>query len=79
MNINDNLQTSESQNKRILEYMKSGKGITSLEALQMFGCMRLASRISDLRKRHPELTIEVSRVETTTGKRVARYYIKNLI
>lgn len=75
-NINDNLQTSESQNKKILAYLKNGGRITSLEALRMFGCMRLASRINDLKKRYPEITIMVERVIIpNNNKRVAQYYI----
>lgn len=52
MNDNPNIQESESQCKRILAYLLNGSRITSLEALRLFGCMRLASRISDLRKSH---------------------------
>ena len=75
-NINDNLQTSESQNRQILAYLKNGGRITSLEALKMFGCMRLASRINDLRNLYPELTILTERVLTpNSNKRVAQYYI----
>ena len=40
----------ESQNKQIKEYLNHGNKITSLDALEMFGCMRLASRINDLKK-----------------------------
>ena len=46
--------------------------------LTLFGCMRLASRISDLRKSHPEIKFKATRVETTTGKRVAQYYIESI-
>ena len=49
-----------------------------LEALRLFGCMRLASRISDLRKSHPEIKFKSTRVETTTGKKVAQYYIESI-
>lgn len=38
------------QNQKILRYMKQYGSITPLEALQEFGCMRLAARISDLRR-----------------------------
>ena len=38
------------QNQRILDYMAEFGGITQLEALRDLGCMRLASRISDLRR-----------------------------
>lgn len=72
------LGISESQCKRILAYLLNGSRITSLEALRLFGCMRLASRISDLRKSHPEIKFKATRVETTTGKRVAQYYIESI-
>ena len=38
------------QCERILRHMKEFGSITSLEAMQWYGCYRLASRISDLRK-----------------------------
>ena len=40
-----------SQNDRVLEYMKNNGSITTVEAFNHLGCSRLASRISDLRKR----------------------------
>ena len=75
MNINDNLLSSESQKKRIFAHLMDGKRITSLEALKLFGCMRLASRISDIRRDHPEVNIKVDRIETATKKKVAQYYV----
>lgn len=74
MNVNDNTQSSESR-KQIFSYMMDGNRITSLEALQLFGCMRLASRISDIRRNHPEVNIKVERIETATKKKVAQYYV----
>lgn len=38
------------QSQRILSYMEEFGSITQLEALSDLGCMRLASRITDLRK-----------------------------
>ena len=35
---------------KVLEYMKTFGSITQLQALSDIGCMRLASRISDLRQ-----------------------------
>lgn len=52
-----------------------GHRITSLEALNLFGCMRLASRISDIRRDHPEVNIKVDMIETATKKKVAQYYV----
>ena len=40
-----------SQNERILDYMRTHGGITQMEAIKSIGVMRLASRISDLRRR----------------------------
>ena len=75
MNDNQNLESSESQNKRIFAYLMEGHRITSLEALNLFGCMRLASRISDIRRDHPEVNIKVDRIETATKKKVDQYYV----
>lgn len=75
MNDNQNLESSESQNKRIFAYLMEGHRITSLEALNLFGCMRLASRISDIRRDHPEVNIQVVRIEIPTKKKVAQYYV----
>ena len=39
-----------SQYDQILNHLKSGKSITPLEALHLYGCFRLSARINDLRK-----------------------------
>ena len=36
---------------KILTYMQSGKSITQMEAIKLFGCARLSARIADLRER----------------------------
>jgi len=41
----------ESQNERILAYLKSGKAITQQDAIELFDCYRLSARIADLRKK----------------------------
>lgn len=38
------------QNERILRHLEDYGSITSLEAMKEYGIMRLASRISDLKK-----------------------------
>ena len=75
MNNNENLETSESQCKRIFAYMMQGNKITSLDTLRMFGCMRLASRISDLRQQYPNTEIKVETIHVSPRKKVAQYYI----
>lgn len=67
-NTNDNKKTSASQNAQILAYMQDGNKITSLLALKLFGCMRLASRICDLRERGYDIIAE--KIQTHSGKYV---------
>jgi len=71
MDINENKTSSATQCGQILAHLREGRAITSLEALQMFGCMRLASRIHDLRERGYD--ISVTKVHTGYGKVVAQY------
>jgi hypothetical protein len=59
----------------IAAWLKGGNTITSLEALMKFGCMRLASRICDLRERG--LNICTRRVRTATGKIVTEYSLES--
>ena len=47
-NINDNPGVFASQVSRILAYMKAGHKITALEALDMFGAMRLSAIIKEI-------------------------------
>lgn len=65
---------SESQNKMILEYLAHGNKLTTLQALELFGCFRLASRINDLRQAGHDIHTEMLKNEET-GKRYAEYSI----
>lgn len=49
-NINDNPETSASQTRRILAYMKAGNKITGMQALDMFGVWSFTRRICDVEK-----------------------------
>jgi len=63
----------EGQTNRIIEYMRQGHAITQLEALDLFGCFRLASRIYDIKMRGIEVNkVMVYREE---GSRFARYWM----
>lgn len=73
MDINDNKNTSATQCELILAYLQEGNTLTSLEALKMFQCMRLASRIHDLRDRGYDIKNE--RIQVPSGKYVTRYWI----
>jgi hypothetical protein len=47
--------------------------LTTLEALNMFGCFRLAARISNLREEGMDIETEIVEIN---DKRVARYSLK---
>jgi hypothetical protein len=70
-NINENHKTSKSQTDQILEWMLSGRSITPLEALNRFGCNRLAARIADIKARGYLVYSEF--VTTLGGKKVKQY------
>ena len=40
----------ETQKKKILHHLKHVGGLTAMQALRLFGCFRLAARISELTK-----------------------------
>ena len=58
---------------RILAHLRAGNRLTALEALDAFGCFRLAARIHELRREGWQ--IEERTVETASGKRVAEYWL----
>ena len=61
------------QSQRVLDYIEEFGSITQLEALRDLGVMRLASRISDLRRMG--VPIE-STVETVNNRFEEKTYIK---
>ena len=66
------------QCQQILEYMKRFGSITQLEALRDIGCMRLASRISDLRGQGYPIGRRMKTSKNRYGKDVsfAEYYLE---
>ena len=72
-NENWNPESSASQASQIADYMMQGNKITPLEALNLFGSLRLSAVIFVLRERGYK--IQVERVKTNTGKWVAQYSI----
>lgn len=72
-NYNPNVLTTESQNRAILAYLKSGKRITQLAALELFGCMRLPSRIHDIKK--AGVAIKDQFITLANNKRVKEYWL----
>ena len=72
-NINENKEQSASQCKMIAEWLNKGYSITSLEALRMFGCLRLASRIHDLKEGGMNIGKKI--ITLSNKKRVCEYFL----
>jgi len=65
----------QSQRNKILTYLEKGGGITSLQAMRWYGCLRLGARIHDLRRLG--YAIYTKTLKTETGKHVAQYFLRN--
>jgi hypothetical protein len=61
-----------SQETEILSTLQSGRSLTSIQALQEFGCFRLAARINDLRYAGHKIITEMVR---DGEKHYARYHL----
>lgn len=61
----------------IIRYLQDHGSITQLDALREFGCMRLAARISDIRKRGHGIRKEFEEGKNRYGDSVsyARYFL----
>jgi hypothetical protein len=62
-----------SQNDQIRAALILGRSLTPLDALQDYGCFRLAARIADLRREGMDIECQT---ETRNGKRYARYALR---
>ena len=60
----------KSQNKQIQSHLNRGWKLTPLQALQKYGCMRLAARIAELRDEGMNI---ITRKVTRNGKTYAEY------
>ena len=63
-----------SHESKIIQHMKQHGSITGLQALRQYDCMRLASRVYDLRTKGHK--IETQKWKTRSGKWVARYWLR---
>lgn len=62
-----------SQTDQIRAALMLGKSLTPLDALQDYGCFRLAARIAELRREGMDIECAT---ETKNGKRYARYFLR---
>lgn len=61
--------TNPTQNERILSYIEEHGSITQLEALNDLGVMRLASRISDLKRKGYNIISENVTIKNRYGEK----------
>lgn len=62
-----------SQTTDILAHLEQRGSITAIEALEFYGCFRLAARINDLRgDGHNIMTADVA---LPNGKHIAKYHL----
>lgn len=66
------------QCQMVLEYMRDFGAITPIDAMREFGCMRLASRINDLREQGYAIGRRMKTGKNRYGKDVsfAEYYLE---
>jgi len=69
--VNTHIST---QRLKILSHLQDGEHITSLDALERYGCMRLASRISELKRKG--FPIRSRFIRTEKGKQVKEYWLE---
>ena len=62
------------QNQQILNYLKTGKSLSPIDALNKFGCFRLSGRIYDLKKEGHDIE---TAIVTKKKKSFAVYTLKN--
>lgn len=65
------------QNEKILRHLETYGSITPLEALEEYGIMRLASRISDLKKEGAPIKASIKKSKNRFGETV-RYAVYRL-
>jgi hypothetical protein len=67
------MKSTDSQTALIKGWLLNGYSITQLDALNMFGCFRLAARIADIRDQGLNIVTDMI---TVNDKRVANYYLQ---
>ena len=66
--------SNPTQAQVILDHLLSGKPLTALDALNEYGCFRLAARVHELRRAGHD--IKEVMVSSKAGKRHASYFIR---
>lgn len=73
-NDNPNINSSKTQMVLLIESLLRGFSPTPLDASEMWGCTRLASRVTDLKNDYG-IVAEREFIKLPSGKRVKRYWL----
>ena len=57
---------------KLLAHLEKGRSVTTLEALKLWGCIRIPNRVCDLRKEGHNIISEPVRIN---GKNLVRYWL----
>lgn len=66
------MKQKQTQAQRILRHLEAGRKLTPIDALNRYGCMRLAARISDLKKEGWDIQ---KKMIDKNGKQYAQYWL----
>ena len=68
---------AKNQCERIMDFIEEHGSITQIDALREFGCMRLASRINDLKRLGFPIKKKMESAKNRYGEPInyARYYV----
>lgn len=66
------MKSLDSQTALIKGWLLNGRSNTQLDALNMFGCFRLAARIANIREEGHDIVTDMI---TVNDKRIANYYL----
>ena len=71
----------QTQKEKILEWLQKGGKLTALDALDLFGCNRLAARINELRQEGYNIKVEYIGITNRYGDstRIAEYSYPQVI
>lgn len=72
-NLNVNEESSASQRAQILRHLQCGHSLTPIQALHLFGSLRLPARIAEIKA--DGYPVQSEFVKLPNGKRVKRYYL----
>ena len=65
--------SNPTQAQVILDHLLSGKPLTALDALEQYGCFRLAARVFELKKMG--YSVAERKIQFSNGKTASQYYL----